>query len=134
MRAVKKAVIISFMNEDEIIEALDELTYRIHAIRVAVKALSSQHATSFPEFAAEKVGKSICLHCGKKISKSEESTRGLHLRCYKKLKGLISKGEHAESELIDAGKMAPKKQPGRRSEKLELGDIKAKLEREKRGN
>lgn len=53
----------------------------------------------------ELLSRGCCLGCGEKIDASEETKRGLHLKCYGAFRRAVKKGVTSERQMVKEGRL-----------------------------
>ncbi len=95
-----------------------------HAARIDELATLLEQAKldAFPASAARRLERGICLNCGDSLTGPQ--TRGLHPKCYRKIKRDIDSGRYSEGLAIAQGAIAPEQKSGRKSES---GDVRSRI-------
>ena len=112
------------MDIEAIESEIDFLVSRLVSLRELVRSDSPK----MPTIAVEKMNEGICLYCDEKILEGEPHDRGVHNRCYQKIRRNIRIGETTETDEIEAGRFAPKQQTGRPSTFVPPRQIETKAE------
>ena len=98
----------------------------LESIRSAIK----RAIPAVPESIEQEEKAGICHACKQPRRPGETISRGLHERCYKRIKRAMQSGSVNEAYLISQGRIAPRKPSGRKLGDDELAKVIAQLESE----
>jgi ribosomal protein L40E len=100
--------------DDKAISSLQQIS---RELAVVVESLTQSYSPPvFPEEAAGRVKKHVCLICSADVPKGARYVRGLCNKCRKEADNLMGSGQVTEKTLIERGLLAPVSRGGRKSQ------------------